>query len=121
METTNKRGKSMRILTIICLTLFSGFAVAAGSTPSQQTGTIKSIQALSDGRTIVFMVDTRTERPDCASNGYWFLVDENSTAGKTQLSMLLAAHASARNVKLLGTGQCTHWADGEDIDSVEFL
>ncbi len=88
----------MRLLIIICLMFFSGFAVAAGSAPSQQARVIKPIQALSDGRTIVFMVDSRVERPDYASNGYWFLADENSTAGKTQLSVLLAAHATAREV-----------------------
>jgi len=111
----------MRLITIIILLAVSGLSFGAGSTPSQQTGNIKSIQALADGRIMVFMVDERSEKPDCATYPYWFIADENSTAGKTQLSILLAAHSAKRKVTITGSGQCTRWVDGENINSVELL
>ncbi|MFT5594555.1 MAG: hypothetical protein ACI8SR_002946 [Oceanicoccus sp.] len=111
----------MKFVGIVTLLMASSFSFGAGSTPSEQTGTIKSIQALNDGRTIVFMETARSEKPSCATYPYWFISNENSAAGKTQISILLAAHAAKRSVTIKGTGTCSRWSDGEDISSVEIL
>ena len=111
----------MKIVGFIILLVASSFSLGAGSTPSEQTGIIKSIQALNDGRTIEFMETARSERPSCATYPYWFIANENTTAGKTQISILLAAHAAKRSITIKGTGACSRWSDGEDISSVEIL
>lgn len=111
----------MKIFGFIALIIVSVSCFGAGTVPSEQTGLIKSIQALNDGRTIIFMVETRADKPSCAAFPYWFIANENSTAGKTQVSILLAAHAAKRSVKIVGTGQCSRWSDGEDISSVEIF
>ncbi|WP_102796411.1 hypothetical protein [Bowmanella denitrificans] len=52
----------------------------------------------------------------CAVNThYWVIKDENSTAGKSQFSMLMAAYAAGKTVRIIGNNTCTRWADGEDI------
>ena len=108
----------MKIVTFTILIVISNLSIAA---ESMQTGKIKSIQALNDGRTIVFMTEERSTKPSCATYPYWFIADENSTAGKTQISLLLAAHAAKRDITIKGTGTCVRWVDGEDISSVELL
>jgi hypothetical protein len=42
--------------------------------------------------------------------------NENSVAGKSQISLLLAAQAAGKPVAITGAGTCTRWGDGEDID-----
>ncbi len=111
----------LRLVTIVLLTSFSAFTVASGSAPSEQTGYIKSIQVLSDGRTIVNMVDVRADKPDCANYPYWFIADEDSVAAKNQISILLSAHVAKRSITIRGSGLCLRWVDGEDISSVEIL
>lgn len=55
------------------------------------------------------------DKPACARNGYWMIRDENSTRGKAQLSVALAAQASDKPVEIVGKHACTRWPDGEDI------
>lgn len=61
---------------------------------------------------------TKTNSPACATNGYWLIKDENSTAGKSQFSQLLAAQLAGKTVAITGLGTCTRWSDGEDINVV---
>ena len=88
---------------------------------SEQTGLIESVEAIADGRTLVTMVESRAGKPVCATYNYWFISDENSSAGKSQLSLLLAAHMAKREILISGQGQCRRWVDGEDIFQVKVL
>ncbi len=90
---------------------------------SKQTGKVKNlIVRASDGLTYLYLDSaTPSDKPDCAANPYWMIKDENSEVGKKQYSMLLAAHAAGRKISITGTGTCTRWGDGEDINAINLL
>lgn len=105
----------------ILFAILGGCILSLNAFASDQTGGIQSIQALNDGRIIVFLQTTRSGKPACATYDYWFVTDENSNAGKTQLAILLSAQAAGRDVQIVGTGSCVRWVDGENIASVKVL
>ena len=88
-----------------------------------QTGTVKYvIVRASDGLVYFLLQDgTPANKPACATKDYWMIKDENSNAGKQQYSMILAAHASGKTVKVGGLGACTRWSDGEDVNYIQIL
>ena len=104
----------MRILILLaCLFPLVSFAGSQG-------GKITQLIARSDNLHYFFLEGTPTNRPDCAlSQNYWMIKDENSVAGKTQISMLLTAYASGKAITVVGTGECTRWSDGEDVSYIK--
>lgn len=95
------------------------FAIIGTAAAGTQLGQVLDIQVRStDGLIIVGLSGTTSNRPACALYSYWLIKDENSTAGKQQLALLLAAQANAQTVQIVGMGTCTRWSDGEDIGSV---
>ena len=42
--------------------------------------------------------------------------NENSEAGKKLYALILSAKASNSQIMVVGTGACTRWVDGEDIE-----
>lgn len=44
--------------------------------------------------------------------------DENSATGKRQFALLAAAPLSGQVITASGTGGCTRWPDGEDVDFI---
>ncbi|MDO6708528.1 hypothetical protein [Photobacterium sp. 1_MG-2023] len=83
------------------------------------TGTVSQIIVRDDGLHYVYINGEATNRAACAQkNDYWMIKDENSTYGKSQYSMLLAANASGKTVSIVGAGTCMRWKDGEDIQSI---
>lgn len=88
---------------------------AAGS----QTGQLVYVRVRStDGLIIVEMNGPVSNKPSCAGLAYWMIEDEKSNAGKQQLALLMAAHASGQTVTIDGTGTCSRWPDGETIAMV---
>jgi len=88
-----------------------------------QTSTVERFIARSDGLHFLYLKDGSGEsannRAGCAEgHKYWMIKDENSTYGKTQISMILKAHATKEEITVIGTGECTRWHDGEDIGSI---
>ncbi|WP_330961514.1 hypothetical protein [Photobacterium sp. 53610] len=82
-------------------------------------GTVIKLIVRDDGLHYVHIAGEMKDRPTCAQNHtYWMVKDENSVYGKSQYSMLLAAKASGKVVTVSGTGTCTRWKDGEDIQYV---
>ena len=59
-------------------------------------------------------------QPSCATHNYLMIKDESSTGGKSQYAMLMSAWLAGKLVRVVGSGSCTRWSDGEDIDSVIF-
>lgn len=101
---------------VVCLLVVMGSAVANAG---DQYGKIIQMVARSDGLHFVFLEGAHNAKPGCAANyEYWMIKNENSQAGKTQISMLLAAYAAGKPVSIWGTNTCTRWGDGEDIDGV---
>jgi hypothetical protein len=110
----------MKFLTLLFLamTVFITFPSFAGS----QTGLVTNINVRTDGLHWFTLSGDRGAMPTC-TNGhftYWMIKDENSTYGKSQFSMLLAAYMAQKPVTIVGTGSCTRWGDGEDINTVVF-
>jgi hypothetical protein len=74
-----------------------------------------------DGLLYVEIEGAPSNRPACASDTRYYMVrDENSSGGKSQFAMLMSAYISGVPVSINGTGLCSRWVDGEDIDTVMF-
>lgn len=101
--------------------IFAASLISTCVFASSQTATIESIQIANDGRTMVTLTGNRADKPACATYNYWFIADENSNAGKAQLSALLAAHMAGRSVTVAGSGSCVRWVDGENISSITVI
>ena len=99
--------------------LYSGITnvAFAGGT---QTGriTLLTIRA-SDGLVLVELDGGASGKPACAHYSYWILKDETSLTGKQQLAVLVAAKVTGQTVAISGTGSCTRWPDGENIDTIQ--
>lgn len=99
--------------------LLMSLCLCANSYAGYQMGKVQTIVVREDGLHYVVLEGTAAGKPACATAGYWMIRDENSAAGKSQLSVLLAAHASGRVVYIDGKNSCTRWGDGEDISTVQ--
>ncbi len=100
---------------IISIFALTSFLVCAGN----QTGKITMLYARAgDNLHLVALTGARINSPDCATKGYWLIKDENSVAGKSQFSQLLAAQLAGKTVELVGDNSCTRWGDGENISIV---
>lgn len=98
--------------------LYSGvtnIAIAAGN----QTGQVVRIFVRqTDHVVLVDITGTPTNKPACAPYTYWIIKDETSVTGKQQLALLMLAKATGQTVNIAGTGDCTRFPSGEDIDVV---
>lgn len=113
-----------RMTRIAMLGLAGALLVAADAArASSQTGRVETlIVRASDGLVYVHLEGAvRDGRPACAMHGYWMIRDENSAAGKRQYALLLVAKATGRRVVIQGSGQCTRWSDGEDINELYLI
>lgn len=89
---------------------------------SEQSGRVTDLVVrASDGLVLMYLQGARTAKPACATQDYWLVKAENTTAGKQQHATLLAAKLIGKNVRVVGGNQCTRWGDGEDIDSLYIL
>jgi hypothetical protein len=88
-----------------------------------QTGTVNYIIVRASDGLVYFLLKggALDSQPACATHGYWMIKDENSNAGKQQYSMILAAHASGKTVKVTGMNSCSRWGDGEDVNSIQII
>lgn len=88
----------------------------------EQTGRITSLLVrASDGLVSVELEGTHSAKPACATYNYWMIKAESTTTGKQQYAALLGAKLSGKQVRLIGSNQCTRWGDGEDIDGLYVL
>lgn len=100
---------------LVVTNLFFAVSVSAG----EQSGKVQELIVRgSDGLHYFWLQGTSSGKPVCAKNSYWMIRDENSSAGKAQLSILLSAQAQQKSIRVVGTGSCTRWADGEDVDYI---
>ena len=95
-------------------------AVSSYAYAGDQVGKVTKISVRqSDGLHYFYMSGSTRNRPACADGfDYWMIKDENSVAGKSQLSMLLTAYVSGKTVTVIGGGTCTRWHDGEDVNVI---
>lgn len=93
--------------------------VSLQSFAGEQTGKIsKIIVRASDNLHYFILEGGSVNKPACALATYWMIKDESSAAGKTQISMLLSAHAQQKTIRVVGTDTCTRWSDGEDVNVI---
>jgi len=106
----------MRAILIFVAGLIFSSAAFAGTATGQVTKiTVRS----SDGLILFFVSGPSSGSPACARYSYWLIKDENSGTGKRQVAMLLAARATGQSITVYGTGACSRWFDGEDVDAIE--
>lgn len=104
----------MKKFIFLIFALVSNYAIAGN-----QTGKITMLYARAgDNLHLVMLSGPKTNLPACATAGYWLIKDENSVAGKSQFSQLLAAQMAGKTVELVGDNTCTRWSDGENISVV---
>lgn len=97
-----------------------GFHTAAHA--GQETGKVTfqhgqyQSNAKSAGYTFFFLDNgVKVEKPSCATNGdgeRW-VINNDWPAAKAQLSVLLAAFTTGKNVLVRGSGNCDVWGDTE--------
>lgn len=88
---------------------------AAGS----ETGQITALRTRSSDNLVFFNLNgVPTGKPACARYAYWMIKDENSATGRRQFAMLMSAAMAGKTVTVSGTGACTRWGDGEDVEEV---
>jgi hypothetical protein len=98
------------------LALLTGLSATLSSFAGTQSGLVTKIYVrASDGINAVYLSGAPAGRPACATFPYWIIKDENSTAGKKQLALLVAAQATGKTISIEGAGVCSRWPDGEDI------
>ncbi|AQT61094.1 hypothetical protein [Cellvibrio sp. PSBB023] len=102
--------------------LFSLFILlTVSASAGEQTGKVSQIVVRgSDNLHYFFLEGSSSNKPVCAKHTYWMIRDENSIAGKTQISLLLSAQAQQKTIRVVGSGSCTRWGDGEDVDAIFF-
>ncbi len=101
-------------LILLFLALMSSNNLYAGSASS---GTLFNFHFMNNGVIIVYTTGTRSGVPACASSQpQRFALDATTTAGKTQLSGLISAHAAKKPITIYGTGACTAYGDSETIN-----
>lgn len=104
----------MKNFVFLILVLLSNYAFAGN-----QSGKITMLYARAgDNLHLVMLSGPKSNLPACATAGYWLIKDENSTAGKSQFSQLLAAQLAGKTVVIEGSNTCNRWSDGEDISVV---
>ncbi|CDU08704.1 conserved hypothetical protein [Vibrio coralliirubri] len=108
----------MKIYKNITLILF---IISNTANAGSQTGKVSTLYArASDNLHLVTLTGgtAKTDSPTCATKGYWLIRDENSIAGKSQFSQLLAAKMAGKTVTISGLNSCIRWGDGEDINTI---
>ncbi|MGF6115887.1 hypothetical protein ABIE30_002960 [Janthinobacterium lividum] len=84
-----------------------------------QSGTVTGLAARNtDGLLYFYLSGAATGKPGCATATYWVIKDENSNAGKRLLAILLSAKMTGQAINVVGTGNCTRWVDGEDVETI---
>lgn len=103
----------------VILTLALGTLLSAPLLAGEVTGKVASLIARSsDGLHYVVLDGAIANQPPCATKSYFMVKDETSDTGKSQFAMLLSAYMANRTVTIFGTGGCSRWSDGEDIDGI---
>lgn len=104
------------------LTLFVLVAsLVANAYAGSQTGQVKWFRVRqSDNLHYLGLEGTKAGGPACATQSYWIIKDENSVAGKSQVSMIIAAYLAGKAITIQGANTCTRWGDGEDINILTF-
>lgn len=100
-----------------CMAIVSSPA-AAGS----EAGQITTLRTRASDNLVFFTLNgSATNKPACARYAYWMIKDENSATGKRQFAMLMSAMLAGKTVSVSGSGACTRWGDGEDVEEVVLL
>jgi hypothetical protein len=106
---------SLKFWAVAGMAFISGAASAVGT----QTGRITEVHVrASDGLIYFILSGPASGRPVCATAPYWLVKDENSQAGKQQFAELMLAYSTGTKITVSGTGACTRWADGEDLNDL---
>jgi len=109
---------------LISAALKFGAVLAASSVSTAFAGGVVSGKVLqvvvraSDGLVYAIVSGTPTGQPTCAKGNYWMIMNETSDVGHKQYAMLLQAQATGAQITIWGSGNCTRWGDGEDIDTI---
>jgi hypothetical protein len=60
-----------------------------------------------------------TDAPSCANNStYSYVFDGSTESGKIKLSVVLAAYAAQKTIKIGGTGICSLYSNVENFDYI---
>ena len=104
----------MKVVVFILILLNSLF-FASDSYAGSQSGKVIRFYVRADNLHWFTLSNTHNSPPACATKPQWVIKDENSVAGKTQISILLAAWASGKTIFVTGSNSCSRWGDMEDV------
>jgi hypothetical protein len=115
----------MKRVGLLILALTSGLACAG-----TQTGTVNLAQtsyastATSPGYMFFYLNGgAKTGNPACStiSGGTRWVINNSWPAAKSQLSILLTALATGRQVQITGSNDCAVWGDTETVIDIRIL
>jgi hypothetical protein len=62
-----------------------------------------------------FGAGIHNDKPACSTAAEEWAVDISTATGKAMYAMLLTAYTLNTEIVIIGTGECTTWADREDV------
>ncbi|WP_038194734.1 hypothetical protein [Vibrio nigripulchritudo] len=98
-------------LFVLILLPFSSMAGNGGK------GKITLIEFNANGVILFRHTGARTDVPACVGNNFrnrW-AIDAKTDAGKAQLSGILTAYSTGKDVTVIGTNSCSLWGDTETV------
>jgi hypothetical protein len=103
----------MKTLAIVLLA-FLPTMVQAGDALA---GTLNTIHFLTNGIVLFYTDGVRSGVPTCAAGQpHRFAVNAATAGGKVQLAGLLSAHAAGKQIRIVGSGDCTIYPDSEAVN-----
>ena len=110
--------KIVALSLILLISLISLFFAPNSYAGSQSGKVIGFYVRASDNLHWFTLSNNHNSSSACATAPQWAIKDENSTAGKTQISILLAAWASGKTIIVSGSNSCSRWGDIEDVNII---
>lgn len=102
---------------ILTLFLFAFTGISHASSASG--GKLHTIHFMGNGAVIVYTTGTISgDKPSCTDSNQHkniYAIDGTSSVGKVQLTGLLSAYASGKNVTIIGAENCGPWGDAETL------
>lgn len=94
---------------------------AGGAVKGTVSGTINIVTLVEDGIAYIVLNGAKSPNPDCNKDVWWhFAFDTTTPVGKEFYSTILAAKLAGKSLRVNGTGDCTAYANVENIHQIDF-
>jgi hypothetical protein len=78
-------------------------------------GKITKLYFMSNAVVLFVQTGQRISQPVCATQLQRWAINTSTDAGKAQLSGLLTAYSTGKEITIKGAGTCQNWGDSESV------